>query len=153
MRNIIIILLASLAYISAFSVTLASADQPKIVDVEVVDEMDETVPEEPKDECFIATAAYGSKYDLPVKILRQFRDEYLLTHKLGKTFVDFYYENSPPIANYIAGNEILKFIVKIMLIPAVIISYLFLHPFLIIFLGGIGLLVVQNRLSKNFSAI
>ncbi|MBP1760936.1 MAG: Ig domain protein group 2 domain protein [Firmicutes bacterium] len=43
------------------------------------------------DECFIATAAFGSKFIWPVALLRHFRDQYLLTNDLGKAFVNFYY--------------------------------------------------------------
>ncbi len=47
------------------------------------------------DECFIATAAFGSKFTWPVVLLRQFRDQYLLQHTWGKAFVTFYYQHSP----------------------------------------------------------
>jgi hypothetical protein len=40
--------------------------------------------------CFIATAAYGSSSHPHLKVLRQFRDKYLLSNKLGRTFVEFY---------------------------------------------------------------
>jgi hypothetical protein len=43
----------------------------------------------PTDECFIATAAFGSKFTWPVKLLRHFRDQYLLTNSLGTAFVEF----------------------------------------------------------------
>jgi M6 family metalloprotease-like protein len=69
--------------------------------------------------CFIATAAYGSPMHPYVKALRDFRDKYLLNNSWGRTFVDLYYKYSPPIAEKIAGNEFLKLITRILLIPAI----------------------------------
>lgn len=80
------------------------------------------------DECFIATASFGSKFDPAVLLLRQFRDAYLLTNSPGKAFVNFYYRHSPPIAQFIAGNEPLKSAVRMLLIPFVIMAHLLLHP-------------------------
>jgi len=80
------------------------------------------------DNCFIATAAYGSKFQPSVALLRQFRDHFLMTNDFGRAFVAFYYKNSPPIASYIAGNESLKAIVRLLLTPAVGVAYLMLHP-------------------------
>ncbi len=83
--------------------------------------------------CFIATAAYGS-YEAPyVKILREFRDNYLLKsfelrvlsfefdvpNILGRTFVKAYYRISPPIADFIRESEVLKFLVRIVLLPLI----------------------------------
>ncbi|HTZ11149.1 MAG TPA: sialidase family protein, partial [Candidatus Margulisiibacteriota bacterium] len=69
--------------------------------------------------CFIATAAYGS-YDEPnVMILRQFRDSKLMTNKLGREFVKFYYRHSPPIADFIRDKEVLKLLVRWGLRPLV----------------------------------
>ena len=77
--------------------------------------------------CFIATAAYGSMLEPHVKILRQFRDAYLLTSKAGHTFVDFYYRFSPPAADFITKHDSLRFAVRIGLLPLVGMSYVALH--------------------------
>ena len=69
--------------------------------------------------CFIATAAYGSWLDPHVMTLRKFRDDYLLTNAMGTWFVEFYYANSPPIADYIREREALKFTVRVLLTPVV----------------------------------
>lgn len=62
--------------------------------------------------CFIATAVYNS-YEAPeVLILRKFRDDILLSSKIGQFFVKFYYSFSPPIAKLLSNKSLLKVIVK-----------------------------------------
>jgi subtilisin family serine protease len=72
--------------------------------------------------CFIATAAYGTPMAEEIDILREFRDEYLLTNRPGRAFVDLYYRASPPIAGLITEHPGLKPIVRVGLLPAVAIS-------------------------------
>ncbi|NIR25854.1 MAG: hypothetical protein GWN77_02600, partial [Gammaproteobacteria bacterium] len=72
--------------------------------------------------CFIATAAYGTPMAGEIQILREFRDEYLLTSPIGQAFVDFYYRVSPPIAEFITEHAILKPVVRAGLVPAVAVS-------------------------------
>ena len=70
-------------------------------------------PKKPADDfCFIATAAYGTPTAKEIDKLRRFRDEYLRKSSLGNEFIKFYYENSPPIAEFISENEILRVIVR-----------------------------------------
>lgn len=69
--------------------------------------------------CFIATAAYGSLMVEEVIALTQFRDNILMKCSLGKHFVRFYYEISPPLADYIGENEILRTATRLALIPIV----------------------------------
>ncbi len=77
--------------------------------------------------CFIATAAYGSNTEPSVMLLRQFRDEVLLRTGLGTEFVEYYYKNSPPIAQKIAGSKVLKNITLVLLMPIVGGVVLFMH--------------------------
>ena len=76
--------------------------------------------------CFIATAAFGSYLDPYVKILRDFRDTFLVTNRIGQVFVNWYYRTSPPIADYIAKSDFAKASVRIMLLPLVGFSALML---------------------------
>ena len=72
--------------------------------------------------CCIATAAYSTPVAKELEILREFRDEYLLSNPLGQTFVDFYYWVSPPIAQFITEYPSLKPIARAGLLPAVAMS-------------------------------
>ncbi|MCQ9207127.1 MAG: PKD domain-containing protein [Omnitrophica bacterium] len=71
------------------------------------------------EDCFIATAAYGTALADEIKVLCHFRDEYLLKRASGKAFVRFYYRHSPPIAKFIAKRPPLRFIVRTVLKPLV----------------------------------
>lgn len=74
--------------------------------------------------CFIATAAFGSSESPYVKILREFRDRYLMPYSAGMKLVDFYYSVSPPIADFIEDHPPAAFLVRIALLPAVGMSFL-----------------------------
>jgi hypothetical protein len=71
------------------------------------------------DDCFIATAAYGTQMHEDVQLLRDFRDDYLLSNPPGRAFVAFYYEHSPPIAAYISEREWLRTLTRWVLAPIV----------------------------------
>ena len=72
--------------------------------------------------CFIATAAYGIPIAEEVMILRQFRNEYLLTNPIGRVFVDTYYKISPSIAGFIRRHPVLKKMMRENLKPLIWIS-------------------------------
>jgi hypothetical protein len=74
--------------------------------------------------CFIATAAYGSLMEPHVKILREFRDQFLLANSFGKAFVKFYYKYSPPLADFIANHISLRTMVRLGLLPFIGVSWL-----------------------------
>ena len=70
--------------------------------------------------CFIATAAYGSYLHPKVMLLREFRDNYLLTNAPGRAFVALYYKVSPSLANFIARHDSLRRASRIVLTPVVL---------------------------------
>jgi len=72
--------------------------------------------------CFIATAVYGSKDHPYVKILRNFRDIFLLDNATGRKFVQIYYHYSPSLADVIEHNRGLRVLVRFALIPIIISS-------------------------------
>lgn len=69
--------------------------------------------------CFIATAAYGSPFEKNVVLLREFRDNFLLTNIYGRWFVKTYYNLSPPAAQFIAERPYLRAVTRIVLLPLV----------------------------------
>ncbi|MEJ2657139.1 MAG: C25 family cysteine peptidase [Desulfobacterales bacterium] len=97
--------------------------------------------------CFIATAAFGSIVEPHVKILRDFRDRFLITNTVGKSFVNLYYNYSPPLANFIARHDHLRMIVRMTLFPLIGISWVALKfgvlpAISLILLFGVGLKVL-----------
>jgi hypothetical protein len=73
-----------------------------------------------RERCFIATAAYGTETAPEIDILRDFRDQVLLENDVGSRFVDAYYKLSPPVANFIAGNDFVRAIVREALIDPLV---------------------------------
>jgi hypothetical protein len=70
--------------------------------------------------CFIATAAYGTPTAEQIDVLREFRDVVLLKSKMGSQFVALYYRLSPPVADFIAGNEVVRTLVRELLVDPVV---------------------------------
>ena len=57
-----------------------------------------------------------------IGILREFRDEYMVTNLVGQTLTGIYYRLSPPIADFITEHAGLKPLVRAGLGPAVAMS-------------------------------
>jgi hypothetical protein len=70
--------------------------------------------------CFIATAAYGTPTAKQIDVLREFRDVVLLKSTVGSQFVALYYQFSPPVADFIAGNELLRTLVRELLVDPIV---------------------------------
>ncbi len=93
--------------------------------------------------CFIATAAYGS-YEAPyVRLLREFRDQFLLTNAAGTWFVEQYYTWSPPMADWLRGHDGWRAVVRIALLPLIAMSWILVEASLfsqiVILLLGVAL--------------
>ena len=91
-----------------------------------------------------------------MKILRDFRDHFLLGDTVGDSFVRLYYTYSPPIADFIAKYDSLRAIVRISLLPVVGVSWIALKigpvstvalMFFFAF-GLIGIIRVRKKLNR-----
>jgi len=91
--------------------------------------------------CFIATAAYGSHMEPHVKVLREFRDRFLINNMAGKAFIHLYTTLSPPVADFIASHDTVRFMVRWSLVPFVGVSWMSLQLGLWAALVFIGLLI------------
>ncbi|MGN1356313.1 MAG: CFI-box-CTERM domain-containing protein [Succinivibrionaceae bacterium] len=63
----------------------------------------------------MATLVYGDYEHPKVKILRNFRDQYLLTNKFGQQFVKFYYKHSPNWVKRLKNHPVVNSIIKSLL--------------------------------------
>ena len=80
-------------------------------------ERDEMFTERGGGGCFIATAAFGTPFAKEIKVLRNWRDDWLLKNKIGTIFVQLYYQFSPPIANNIRISNTKRSLTRKLLTP------------------------------------
>ncbi len=73
----------------------------------------------PDEGCFIATAAFGYYSAPQVQILRDWRDRRLLTTDMGTSIVQWYYQHSPPMADYIHHHTTAKIVTRLALYPLI----------------------------------
>jgi len=103
--------------------TVRSADWIKAQHLSMTDYFitygSEESAEEGGEGCFIATAAYGTSTAEEIDVLRAFRDEVLLESTLGSQLVEWYYDVSPPVADFISENSLLSTIVRELLVDPV----------------------------------
>lgn len=67
--------------------------------------------------CFLATAAYGAPWIAEVGALRYFRDAFLKVSPTGRDLVRFYYTYSPPLADVIQREPVMRGMVRAMVQP------------------------------------
>lgn len=70
--------------------------------------------------CFIATAVYAPTENEKIDILRDYRDQFLLKSVIGRGFVSFYYAVSPSIARIISKSQILKSMIRFLLVDPIV---------------------------------
>ncbi|MFN8371200.1 MAG: CFI-box-CTERM domain-containing protein [Bacteriovoracaceae bacterium] len=64
-----------------------------------------------KQSCYLFSAGFQSDHYV-LTYLRYIRDSYLLTNKIGKIFVGWYYQTAPKLTHYIYNSETLSFLVR-----------------------------------------
>jgi len=115
-------------------------------------------PDLPNEGCFIATAAFGYYSAHEVQILRDFRDQHLLTSEFGTSFVHWYYKHGPKAASVINEYEFLKSIVRVALYPLIIsvelinISFLLFVLILLALIAG-AVLAFRSIANRNKVAL
>jgi len=72
------------------------------------------------DECFMATAAYGTPLAIEIKILREYRDKHLRKHEIGKLFIAWYEHNGPKLAALLNKYPNLKPLVRQFLLQPIV---------------------------------
>ncbi|MCJ8346721.1 hypothetical protein MJH12_14350, partial [bacterium] len=92
--------------------------------------------------CFLASASFLGKDSYEVGVLSNFRDRFLLTNSIGKTFVELYYHYSPPIADWMKTNSKILILGQILLTPLVFLSSLLKMGLLQLFLFAMMILLL-----------
>ncbi len=112
---------------------------------------------ETNDACFIATAAFGSLLDPRVSILREFRDQVMMSSQLGRRLVGMYYIWSPHLADLVAEHEILKTMVRIVLWPIVALVFFLLKTGwiakILLLAAGVIVSTILMKTSKKVQVI
>ena len=84
----------------------------RIQELKEEQELGASIIESFMDECFIATAAYGTSSAEEIDVLRGFRDRVMVRSDAGRDLIGFYYAASPPLAEYIARHEMVRTVVR-----------------------------------------
>ncbi len=107
------------------------------------------------EECFVATAAYGSPLAPQLGILRAFRDQFLKTNKWGQWFVEKYYIYGPSLAQKIKRHDSARAVVRGALGPVVMAAqWMILHGLksfiLFSFIGFISGFLIVRRMIRDY---
>jgi len=97
-----------------------------VVSVKNTSEITDFKPQPKQDDgggCLIATATYGSELAPQVQLLRELRDNTILTTTSGTNFMNLfngiYYSFSPVIADYERENPVFREMVKVAITPMI----------------------------------
>lgn len=82
---------------------------------------------ENKQNCFIATAAFGSPLHPHVVALKKFRGDFLMPYSWGRSFVRWYYKTGPAWAQWIQQSSPRLFWTRILLTPVILFAYLMIY--------------------------
>jgi len=80
-----------------------------------------------KNQCFIASAVFGSE-NPGLKLIRNFRDIFLLKSSWGKVLVDVYYKYSPDMSVWLVEHLAFRYPVLSILLPIQILMWFVLNP-------------------------
>ena len=98
--------------------------------------------------CFVATAAYGDTGHPMVQILRDFRDNYLLSFEAGRWFVKKYYEYGPAAAQMIEKRPVAMWAVRCLLAPFVAFAFCVMYaPLAMIFIFFVSIILTLAAFS------
>jgi hypothetical protein len=98
--------------------------------------------------CFIASAAYRGE-TAPLRMLREFRDQFLEHFGLGRSFVRWYYRWSPDAAEWLIDHPVFRFPVLLALLPLQWFAWLVLHPLIFAMLTMFGFSLIGYWLLKS----
>ncbi len=95
--------------------------------------------------CCACAAAYASTDDEHLNVVRQFRDEYLMTNPVGRGVAALYYEGfSPPVARFINDHPSVRPVARVALSPVVAISIVAIDTTLAEKLAILGMLALTS---------
>ncbi|MBP5435596.1 hypothetical protein J6Z39_07230 [bacterium] len=78
--------------------------------------------------CFVATACFGSYFHPAVELLRNFRDFFLSSFALGRSFIGAYYRYGSYPAEIIKGSPLLKSLSRTALMPLIAVAWFLTNP-------------------------
>jgi len=103
------------------------------------------------DDLFFCAVSYiltGTPYDGHISRLRAFRDRILMKSAMGRAFVKYYYKLSPGLVEMIRQHDLLKTILRALVVPLV---HLILYPAVLILLPIFFFLHLLLRRIRTFS--
>jgi len=78
--------------------------------------------------CFVATACFGSYFHPAVELLRNFRDFFLSSFALGRSFIGAYYRYGSYPAEIIKGSPLLRSVSRTALMPLIAAAWFITDP-------------------------